>query len=77
MKRYKNIPTSEEFNRKVHECVEYKKLLKLKEELKWFKGKVGNMDITKLNKVIDKRIDEIPEESINFDEEVHGERTNS
>ena len=30
MDRYKNMPTPQEFNRKMHECVEHKKLTKLK-----------------------------------------------
>ena len=73
---HKNIPTAEEFNRKMGECVEYEKLNKLKEHLKWFRGKVGAIDLTDLEKHIDKRIEEIPEESINFDGEVYGETTN-
>ena len=68
----KTSPTTKEFNRKMHECVEYKKLNKLKEQLNWFNGKVGNIDITKLEKYIDDRIKEIPKESINFNREVHG-----
>ena len=67
------IPTAEEFNKKMHECIEYQKLNKLKEHLKWFKGNVAGMDINKLNSIIDKRIDDIPKESINFDIEVHGQ----
>tara|TARA_R100001443_G_C3342032_1_gene174718 strand:+ start:1124 stop:1354 length:231 start_codon:yes stop_codon:yes gene_type:complete len=70
------VPSAEEFNRKMHECVEYQKLKKLKEHLKWFKGKVAGMNIDKLNKVIDKRINDIPKESIGFDTEVHGQTTN-
>ena len=31
MGRYKNVPTAEEFNRKMHECVKYKKLIDQKE----------------------------------------------
>ena len=73
----KSIPTPEEFNRKMHECVEYEKLNNLKQNLKWFNGKVGDMDITELINVINKRIEEIPEESINFDIEVHGQTTNN
>jgi chemotaxis regulatin CheY-phosphate phosphatase CheZ len=67
------IPTAEEFNRMMNECVEYKKLIKLKEDLKWFKNKIGNMNIKKLLKVIDKRIDEIPNESKSFNTQVHGQ----
>ena len=73
----KSIPKPEEFNRKMHECVEYEKLNNLKQNLKWFNGKVGDMDITELINVINKRIEEIPEESINFDIEVHGQTTNN
>ena len=72
MDRYKNIPPADEFNKKMHQCVEYKKLKKLKEQLNWFNGKIGNMDITKLEKHIDDRIQKIPKESINFNGEVHG-----
>ena len=61
----------------MHECVEYEKLNNLKQNLKWFNGKVGDMDITELINVINKRIEEIPEESINFDIEVHGQTTNN
>ena len=68
-----NIPTAEEFNQMMSECVEYKKLIKLKEDLKWFKNKIGNMNIKKLLKVIDKRIDEIPNESKSFNTQVHGQ----
>ena len=75
MDRYKNIPTAEEFNRKMDECVEYQKLNKLKEHLQWFRGKVFYIDITDLEKHIYKRIEEIPEESINFNHEVHGDRS--
>ena len=73
----KSIPTPEEFNRKMHECVEYEKLNNVKQNLKWFNGKVGDMDITELINVINKRIEEIPEESINFDIEVNGQTTNN
>ena len=67
------VPTAKEFNRKMHECVEYKKLIKLKDDLKWFKGKVAGKDVTELINVIDKRIGEIPIESRSFDTEVHGQ----
>ena len=67
------IRTADEFNRMMNECVEYKKLIKLKEDLKWFKNKIGNMNIKKLLKVIDKRIDEIPNESKSFNTQVHGQ----
>ena len=76
MGRYKNMPTAQEFNKKMGECVEYKKLNKLKEYLQWFRGKVGDMDITDLENHIDERIKEIPEESIHFNREVHGDFTN-
>ena len=76
MSRYKNMPTVEEFNRKMHECIEFQKLNKLKEHLEWFRGEVAGIDINKLSNAIDKRIEEIPDESIGFDKEVHGDRTN-
>ena len=44
MDRYKNIPPADEFNKKMHQCVEYKKLKKLKEQLNWFNGKIGNIN---------------------------------
>ena len=71
-----NIPTAEEFNRKIGESVEYKKLVDLKEYLKWFNGKIIEYDLTELEKVIDNRIKTIPKESINFINEVYGETTN-
>ena len=70
------IPSADEFNKKMHECIEYKKLVKLKDDLKWFNGKVAGMNVTELINVIDKRIGEIPKESRNFDTEVHGQTTN-
>ena len=48
----------------------------LKDDLKWFKGKVAGKDITELLDNINKRIGEIPKESRNFDTEVHGQTTN-
>ena len=69
----KNIPTPEEFNKRMSECIEYKKLVKLKEHLKWFGNEVCSIDITKLNKMIDNRVKEIPKKSINFDTQVHGQ----
>ena len=77
MKVTSDIPTVEEFNRKLGECVEYKKLLTLKENLNWFGDKIGDVDIIELCNVIDNRIKNIPVESINFDHEVHGEVTNT
>ena len=67
------VPSADEFNRKMHECIEYKKLVKLKDDLKWFNGKVAGMDVTKLLDSIKKRIGEIPKESRDFDSEVHGQ----
>ena len=67
------IPTADEFNKKMHECIEYKKLIKLKDDLEWFKGKVAGQDVTELINVINKRIGEIPIESRSFDTEVHGQ----
>ena len=72
-----NVPTAEEFNKKMSECVEYKKLLILKENLSWFGDKIDDVDIIGLCNVIDNRIKNIPEESVNFDHEVHGEVTNT
>ena len=77
MKVTSDIPTVEEFNRKLGECVEYKKLLILKENLNWFGDKIGDVDIIELCNVINNRIKNIPEKSINFDHEVHGEVTNT
>ena len=55
----KNIPTAEEFNRKMHECIEYKKLIKLRKDLKWFKEEFYGMNREELLRVINKRINEI------------------
>ena len=71
-----NTPSAEEFNRKMGESVEYKKLVDLKEYLNWFRGKIIDFDLTELETVIDNRIKDIPKESINFTNEVHGERIN-
>ena len=76
MERYKNVPTAEEFNRKMSECVEYQKLIKLQEHLKWFKDDIDGLSIIPLKHKIKQRINEIPEESINFDGEVYGQTTN-
>ena len=74
------MPTVEEFNRKMHECVEYKKLSKLKEHLKetinWFGNTIDGVEVGKLYGAVCSRMKKIPEESINFDTEVHGELTN-
>ena len=67
------VPSADEFNKKMSECIEYKKLIKLKDDLKWFKGKVAGKDITELLDNINKRIGEIPKESRDFDSEVHGQ----
>tara|TARA_R100000008_G_scaffold6582_1_gene3684 strand:- start:13 stop:252 length:240 start_codon:yes stop_codon:yes gene_type:complete len=75
-KRYDNIPTAEEFNRKMNECVEYKKLIKLQEHLKWFGDEIDGLSIITLKHKIKQRINEIPEESIEFHREVHGSTTN-
>ena len=71
------IPTAEEFNRKMHECVEYKKLIKLQEHLEWFKDDIDGLSIIPLKHKIKQRINEIPKESIGFDREVHGQTTNT
>ena len=68
-------PTAEEFNQKMHECIEYQKLDKLQKHLKWFKGEVAGVNINKLNNAIEKRIDEIPEVSRIFDSLTHGQTT--
>ena len=70
-----NTPSAEEFNRKMGESVEYKKLVDLKEYLNWFRGKIIDFDLTELETVIDNRIKDIPKESINFTNEVHGSTT--
>ena len=67
------VPSADEFNRKMHECIEYKKLVKLKDDLKWFRGKVAGKDVTQLLDSINKLIGEIPKESRDFDSEVHGQ----
>ena len=69
----------EEFNRKMHECVEYQKLDKLKEHLRetmsWFGDGLGRETKILYDRVC-QRMEEIPEESINFHYEIHGETTN-
>ena len=69
----KYTPTPSEFNHHMAECIEYKKLVKLKDYLKWFNGKVAGVNITDLIKSIDNRIAEIPEESRIFTEISHGQ----
>ena len=76
MGRYKNMLTAEKFNRKIDECIEYQKLTILKDSLKWFNGRVGDMDVTILEKHVYDKLKEIPKESLDFDKEVHGDRTN-
>tara|TARA_Y100000310_G_C20319557_1_gene640080 strand:- start:256 stop:486 length:231 start_codon:yes stop_codon:yes gene_type:complete len=71
-----NVPTSEEFNRKMSECVEYKKLTELKKQLDWFDPDVCGISIIPLYNKILQRLKEIPKESRDFDHEVHGEVTN-
>ena len=79
MSRYGDMPTVEEFNRKMGECVEYKKLVELKEHLNetmnWFGDKLGK-DVKRLYERVCNRMEEIPKESIKFHHEVHGEKTN-
>ena len=57
----------------MEECVEYKKLMELRDKLKWFRGSINGIDITDLEKSIDKRIDEIPEVSRIFSRLPHGQ----
>jgi len=70
------IPTAEEFNRKMSECIEYKKLIKLQDQLKWFGDDIDGLSIISLKHKIQQRIKDIPEESKNFDTQVHGQTTN-
>ena len=65
------IPTAEEFNHLMHENVEYKKLLELKKSLEWFGDTLPY--VSKIHKLIDKRIDEIPEVARIFDTLPHGQ----
>jgi hypothetical protein len=70
------IPTAEEFNRKMSECVEYKKLIKLQDQLEWFGDDIGGLSIISLKHKIQQQIKDIPEESRIFDTQVHGQTTN-
>jgi len=79
MKQYKKVlnreytPTSEEFNHLMDECIEYKKLLELKKSLEWFGDNLSY--VSELHKLIDKRIEEIPEVARIFDTLPHGQTT--
>ena len=55
----------------MHENVEYKKLLELKESLEWFGDTLPY--VSKINKLIDNRIEEIPEVARIFDTLAHGQ----
>ena len=69
-------PTAEEFNRKMSECIEYKKLIKLQDYLKWFGDDIDGLSIISLKHKIQQRIKDIPKESQTFDTQVHGQTTN-
>ena len=69
------IPTAEEFNKLMHEHVEYEKLLKLQKQLKWFNGKVGNIDITDLETYINNKLTDVPEAVKIFGSLPHGQTT--
>jgi len=43
------IPTSEEFNHHMSECVEYQKLIKLQKQLKWFGDNIDGLSIISFN----------------------------
>ena len=77
----KSIPTPEEFNRKMHECIKYKKLVKLEKHLSetidWFPHYELGKGMFKLYDRVLLLMKEIPEESRNFDIEVHGQTTNN
>jgi len=79
MEQYKRVldreytPTSEEFNHLMGECIEYKKLLELKKALEWFGDTLPY--VSSLHKIIDKRIEEIPEVARIFDTLPHGQTT--
>ena len=70
------IPSADEFNKKMSECVEYKKLIKLQEDLKWFGDDIDGLSIISLKHKIQQRIKDIPKESRSFDTVVHGQTTN-
>ena len=72
----KNI-TAEEFNRKMHECIKYKKLIELQNQLDWFGDHIGGKSIITLKHKIQQQIKEIPEDSIGFATEVHGQSSHA
>ena len=70
-------PTAEEFNKVMHEHVEYEKLLKLQKQLKWFRGKIGNIDITELETYIKDKLTNVPEAVKVFGSLPQGQTTKS
>tara|TARA_R100000008_G_C3439791_1_gene93799 strand:+ start:23 stop:274 length:252 start_codon:yes stop_codon:yes gene_type:complete len=75
------IPTAKEFNRKMHECVKYQKLVKLEKHLSetidWFSHQELGKGMFELYDRVLLLIKEIPKESRNFDIEVHGQTLNN
>jgi len=72
----KNI-TAEEFNRRMHECIKYKKLIELQKQLEWFGDDIDGLSIISLQHKIKQLIKEIPEDSIGFATEVHGQSSHA
>ena len=66
-------PTAKEFNRLIDEHVEYKKLLELKKDLKWFGTSIGGIDITTLQAYIDSKLKDVPESVKIFNTLSHGQ----
>ena len=71
------IPTAEEFNKHMGECIEYKQLLKLQKDLEWFGDEIHGLSIIPLKNKIKHRINEIPEVSRVFDSLTHGQGANT
>ena len=63
----KSYTTAEEFNQHMSECVEYKKLIELQKQLKWFGDEINGLCIIQLKNEIKHRLNEIPEVSKVFD----------
>jgi len=75
-----DIPSVDEFNRKMHECIKYKKLIDLEkhlsETINWFPHHQLGDGIFELYDRVKLLMKDIPEESKTFDQESHGQTTN-
>jgi len=69
------IPTADEFNHHMAECIEHKQLLNLQKQLEWFGDDIYGLSIIPIKNKIKHRINEIPEVSKVFDSLTHGQGT--